>query len=94
MRNAYLALALITAMASVPAQASVVAWAPSGNGVISLHGERGWCQGAARQAEYVEPGAETIRGCWVPIQGGVMVLFFDGDTAGLPTAALRKPSEG
>jgi hypothetical protein len=62
-------------------------------GQITLDSEPGACLGAARAAIWRSADAQTvIPGCWRPIDGGVQLVFLDGDALRVPLRALKKPT--
>jgi hypothetical protein len=93
-----IALALLAAF-SVSAAAAPglpVAYFDTGTGaVINLYDDKGdVCVGEALRAEYVVPGKpeQSVSGCYrvAPEIGVVFFVFFDGEVARVPMAALRQ----
>lgn len=72
----------------------LLGYSESPQGRIDLFAEPGPCVGKARRASFApaEGGAE-VPGCWVPGAGVVLVVFFDGDIATLPAAAIAPAKE-
>ena len=65
---------------------------PGGSARFDLHDDAGGlCVVDARMAVYVPKTGAPIRGCWLPVDGGVRIMFLDGGTALLPASALKKP---
>lgn len=90
MRAAITALCLLAA----PAHAAVFGTANTITGRIDLHNTAGAvCVGDALAATYrpANPDATTVSGCWTAGGDVVFVVFFDGDIARIPMAAVRKP---
>ena len=89
MRAAIIALCLLAA----PAHAAVVGIAITSDGQIELHDTAGPCVGQALFATYrpANPAHAVVGGCWSAGNGMVAVMFFDGDYARFPMAAVRKP---
>lgn len=92
------ALLALGAVWGLSAQAVIVGAVESGSregstGIIQLHDERGPCQGMAFKAEWVPPRGEVVAGCWVAVNGGVVVVFFDGDSAQVPLQSIKRPPD-
>lgn len=76
----------------VPAFAKVVGVVDSTPGRIELSDESGICMGTARAAAYVAGDGTKTPGCWTGMQGGVFVVFLDGEIARIPMSAIRPPT--
>ena len=84
--------ALVSALLTLPAHASVVGYVQAPEGRIELHEDRGLCKAEAKRAEYLPvKGGEAVPGCWISKGSFVGVVFLDGDIAQIPVAALQKP---
>lgn len=84
----------LAAQTSAPAEGAAheVHVVQTAGGRIELHQDRGPCQRLARRAAYVpaKGEGETVAGCWVGEGDVVAIVFFDGDIARVPVAALKK----
>jgi len=71
------------------AQAKIVGFVQDRNGLINFHDEPGLCKAQALRAEFVGSDGTTVVGCWLPIPGGISVVFLDGDFFRLPASAIK-----
>lgn len=62
-------------------------------GRIELNSEAGPCLGNARSAAYVAADGSRIPGCWIHGQGGLFVVFMDGEIARIPIGAVKPPTD-
>jgi hypothetical protein len=49
------------------------------------------CVGRTFKAEFVPKHGVPIGGCWMPVNGGVSLVFFDGDSGVAPSESIKKP---
>jgi hypothetical protein len=67
------------------------AFAQSSDGArVVLYDQSGPCVGAARLAEHISPDGEKTPGCWLLLQGTVLVSFLDGERGDIPVTHLRR----
>lgn len=91
MRNIFQIAATALGLAMLPAQATVFAFAQSGDGArIELTDEPGPCVGKARLAEHVTPAGAKTPGCWLIVGDSVTISFLDGERGSIPLQHLKK----
>ena len=80
--------------AALPAHAQIFAVAQSRDGArVLLHTGAGPCVGAARLAEHVSAEGEKTPGCWLMMQGTILVSFLDGERGDIPVAHLKRVAD-
>jgi hypothetical protein len=87
-----IALAAGVMAATPPALAEkMFAFAQSSDGArVLLYDQSGPCVGAARLAEHISPDGTKTPGCWLLLQGTVLVSFLDGERGDIPVSHLRR----
>lgn len=82
--SALAAFVLACATAQAAAPRSMIAEGADGVAAI-LHFDAGLCMGDAKRAEFIQPRAPTIPGCWKVLDPlTVQIIFLDGDYMKLP----------
>ena len=87
-----IASAILLAFSAAAFAAGPVGVYKGPGGSTFLYAEPGpTCVNGAYKAEYVPLRGKAIGGCWKAAQGGVHIVFFDGDAGLAPSEAITKP---